>query len=109
VRRGVDAFDCVLPSRNARHGTLYVMRHDDVTAPDFYELYHAGSEAHRLEFAPVDRSCDCPLCTRYTRAYLRHLFSVEETLAQSLATIHNVRFYIRLMNGIREAIIAGSL
>lgn len=104
VRRGTDAFDCVMPSRNARHGTLYVMTHGDVTKPGFYGLYHAGNETHRLDFSPVDPTCDCPLCTRYTRAYLRHLFSIEEPLAHRLATIHNVRFYIRLMAAIREAI-----
>lgn len=109
VRRGVDAFDCVLPSRNARHGTLYIMKGEDVARSDFYELYRAGNETHRLEFSPVDETCDCPLCARYTRAYLRHLFSVEEPLALRLATIHNVRFYIRLMVAIRAAIEEGRL
>lgn len=109
VRRGTDAFDCVMPTRNARHGTLYVMAHGDVTTPGFYELYHAGNEAHRLEHGPVDPTCDCELCSRYSRAYLRHLFSIEEPLAHRLATVHNVRFYIRLMEAIRTAIAADRL
>ncbi|TAL19337.1 tRNA guanosine(34) transglycosylase Tgt [Patescibacteria group bacterium] len=109
VRRGVDCFDCVLPTRNARHGTLYVWRHDDFSRPDFYEVYHAGNESHRLEFSPVDKTCDCLLCARYTRAYLRHLFSVEEPLALRLSTLHNICFYLRLMERIRGEIETGKL
>lgn len=109
VRCGTDAFDCVLPSRNARHGTLYVMQHDDLLAPDFYSVLHATNEVHAKDFSVVDPSCDCLLCTKYTRAYLRHLFVVEEPLALRLATMHNVRFYIRLMEKIRTAIAVGTL
>ena len=103
VRRGIDAFDCVLPTRNARHGTLYVLRHTDLASDDFYKLYHATNESHRLEFAPVDETCDCLLCRNFTRAYLRHLFSIAEPLAMRLATLHNLRFYIRLMDLIKNA------
>jgi queuine tRNA-ribosyltransferase len=109
VRRGVDAFDCVLPSRNARHGTLYLWQQDNLLDPGFYSLYHATNESHRLDMAAVDPTCDCPLCTRYSRAYLRHLFTVEEPLAYRLATMHNVRFYLRLMERIRTMIGAGAL
>lgn len=109
VRRGVDAFDCVLPSRNARHGTLYLWQSDNLLDPGFYALFHATNEAHRLEMTPVDPTCDCVLCTRYSRAYLRHLFSVEEPLAHRLATLHNIRFYVRLMERIRIMIGEGTL
>lgn len=109
VRRGVDCFDCVLPSRNARHGTLYVFAHNDLAVNGFYKIYHATNQSHRLEFSPVDPTCDCLLCARYSRAYLRHLFSVEEPLAMRLATLHNLRFYLRLMDKIRAAIAGGTL
>lgn len=109
VRRGCDMFDCVLPTRNARHGTLYVWTGDDLS-DKFYEMIHITNEKHRLDFSVLDPHCDCPTCASgVTRAYLRHLFIVEEPLAARLATLHNVRFYLRLMERIREGISTGKL
>ena len=109
VRRGCDMFDCVLPTRNARHGTLYIWK-GEVTEPDFYEAIAITNEKYRADFSVLDPACDCPTCsTGTTRAYLRHLFSIEEPLAARLATLHNVRFYLRLMEQIRNSIESGSL
>lgn len=110
VKRGVDMFDCVLPSRNARHGTVYVW----TGAPldelgDFYDILHITNEAYAKSLEPLDPHCDCQTCKTYMRGYLRHLFSVDEVLGQRLLTIHNIRFYLRLMERIRKAIESGNL
>ena len=115
VHMGVDLFDCVLPTRNARHGTLFVWNQDPSEVewkkycgmnPDgmFYNRYIATNETHKLEQKPVDSYCDCELCQSYSRAYLRHLFSVNEILALRLSTMHNLKFYLRLMKELRESI-----
>ena len=97
-------FDCVLPTRNARHGTLYIWK-GEVTDPAFYESINITNEQFRADFSVLDPACDCPTCSSgTTRAYLRHLFAIEEPLAARLATLHNVRFYLRLMEKIRESI-----
>ena len=109
VRRGCDMFDCVLPTRNARHGTLYVWTGDDLTG-NFYEMIHITNEKHRLDFSVLDPACDCPTCLAGTSlSYLRHLFIIAEPLAMRLATLHNVRFYMKLMEKIRAAITSGQL
>lgn len=111
VRRGIDMFDCVLPTRNARHGLLYVSRKKTVDfspgRSDFYEALHITNERFKNDFSPIDKNCSCHTCKNYTRAYLRHLFSAGEPLALRLATIHNVHFYLELMRKIRAAIRAG--
>ena len=94
VDYGVDLFDCVIPTRSARNGLLFT-NHEKVV------IKHAR---YRDDPLPVDRSCDCYTCRNYSRAYLRHLFMAKEILAMVLNTIHNVRFYMRLMERIREAI-----
>ena len=119
VRWGIDMFDCVLPTRNARHGTVYVdLSLSEVkrriqsksfkTLPKqgkLYSVVHIKNVKHQLDKSPLDKDCDCPVCTgSYSRAYLRHLFLSEDPLAQRLLTIHNVRFYLRLMEGIRQTI-----
>ena len=98
VRRGVDFFDCVMPSRNGRHGKLFTW---DGTV-NILNAKYASDER------PVSERCDCPLCRRYSRAYLRHLFKAEEVLALRLAALHNLRFYNDLMAGIRQAIETGT-
>lgn len=109
VRRGCDMFDCVLPTRNARHGTLYIWK-GKVSEPDFYEVIAITNEKFRADLSVLDPSCDCPTCeSGTTRAYLRHLFSIQEPLAARLATLHNVRFYLRLMEQIRKSIESGVL
>ncbi|MFH1252864.1 MAG: tRNA guanosine(34) transglycosylase Tgt [Candidatus Uhrbacteria bacterium] len=110
VRNGVDMFDCVLPTRNARHGTLFVWNTDPnewqpligEEQKDFYQQIHITNEKFAFDESPIDPFCDCETCKTVSKAYLRHLFQVGEILALRLATIHNVRFYIRMMERIRE-------
>ncbi len=94
VRRGIDFFDCVMPSRNGRHGKLFTW---DGTINILNEKYASDER-------PVSERCTCPLCRHYSRAYLRHLFKAEEVLALRLAVLHNLQFYNDLMRGIRDAI-----
>ena len=92
--RGVDMFDCVLPTRTARTGTLLTSKGRLVVR----------NAAYARDFGPVDPDCDCYCCRNFSRAYLRHLFKSEEILAARLATWHNLRFLVHLMEQIREAI-----
>ncbi len=98
VARGVDFFDCVMPARNARHGKLFTWQGS----------LNIKNEKYKLETRPIDPECDCPVCRTYSRAYLRHLFKAEEMLAMRLAVMHNLYFYNRLMERIREAIDGGT-
>ncbi len=97
VARGIDFFDCVMPARNARHGRLFTWQ----------GAINIKNEKYKLDTGPIDRECDCPVCRTYSRAYLRHLFKAEEMLAMRLAVMHNLYFYNRLMERIRESIDAG--
>lgn len=112
VQRGVDMFDCVLPTRNARHGLIYRFVHDDLTRPDFYETIHVTNEKWKMSgerlITGTHTAADDELA-RYTMGYLRHLFSVEEMLGMRLATMINIRFYLELMERIRRAVEAGTL
>ena len=106
---GFSIFDCVLPTRDARHGRLYVytaetMETIDVTEEKFFRYYEPDKERHVRDINPVSTACDCLLCKNYTRSYLAHLFKIEDTTALRLATIHNLRFYSLLMEKIREQI-----
>jgi queuine tRNA-ribosyltransferase len=99
---GWDMFDCVIPTREGRHGRLFVWKQDAVEIKewrenDFYEALNINNEKHKEDFGPVDPTCDCELCQNYYRAYLRHLFVAGEPLALRLASTHNLRFYARLM------------
>jgi len=98
IGRGVDMFDCVLPTRNGRNGTLF-------TREGTRTITNARYAA---EYVPVDETCECYCCTNYTRSYLRHLFNVREILGPTLATIHNLWFYHRLVAEAREHILGGS-
>jgi queuine tRNA-ribosyltransferase len=98
VGRGMDMFDCVMPTRCARHGLLFTNE----------EKVVIRNARYRNDEAPVDRNCDCYTCRNYSRAYLRHLFKAGEILAMTLCSIHNLRYYMRLMEKIREAINGGS-
>jgi queuine tRNA-ribosyltransferase len=95
VARGADMFDCVMPTRNARNGQFF-------TPAGTLNIRNAR---FRQDAAPVDPACDCYTCRRFSRAYLRHLFVARELLAYRLASIHNLRFYIRLLAAIRSAIL----
>jgi queuine tRNA-ribosyltransferase len=94
VQRGIDLFDCVLPTRNARNGTLFTARGE----------LNIRNAAHREDTGPVDPECGCPLCSTYSRAYLRHLFMEREIFGLRLATLHNLHHYFSLMERIREAV-----
>ena len=97
IEHGADTFDCVNPSRVARNGAIY-------TADGRYNVTTAGN---RRCFEPLEAGCDCATCAHYTRAYLHHLFKARERLAATLATIHNERFTVRLVDAIRAALVAG--
>ena len=97
VARGVDFFDCVMPARNARHGRLF-------TWDGAINLKNAK---YTLDESPIDPQCDCPVCRRYTRAYIRHLFKAEEMLAMRLCVMHNLYFYNQLTLRMRQALDEG--
>jgi len=98
VRLGVDMFDCVLPTRNARNGTLFTS----------FGRINIKNSAYVVDGSPVDPECDCYTCRKFSRAYLRHLYVSRELLAYRLNTIHNVHYYLSLMEKIREAITKGN-
>ena len=98
VDRGVDFFDCVMPSRNARHGNLFTSE----------GLMNLNNAKYMLDSRPIDENCDCPACKSYTRAYIRHLFKARELLGMRLCVIHNLYFYNKLMEKIRNAISEGN-
>ncbi len=95
---GYRMFDCALPTRDARHKRLFAFVDEtSCSGTDFYEPVYLQDRKHARDGRPVDERCDCLCCARYSRAYLHHLFQVGDTLAPRLATIHNLRFYSRLM------------
>ena len=98
VARGVDFFDCVMPARNARHGKLFTWR----------GTLNIKNAKYKLDESPIDPECDCPVCRSFSRAYLRHLFTAEEMLAMRLAVMHNLYFYNKLTQRIRDSINEGS-
>ena len=97
VARGVDFFDCVMPARNARHGKLF----------SWQGSLNIKNAKYKLDDRPIDPACDCPVCRRFSRAYLRHLFTAEEMLGMRLAVMHNLYFYNKLTRRIRESLDAG--
>lgn len=112
VAAGIDMFDCVLPSRDARHGRLYVWKTRDrarLKSGTFYTTLMIKNEQYKEDDAPLDPLCDCSTCAQFSRAYIRHLIHIGEPLAMRLCTIHNIRFYLTLMKDIRRAIREGVL
>jgi queuine tRNA-ribosyltransferase len=103
VARGCDSFDCVIPTREARHGRLYISARDQ-SGKDCYETIDIRKQGFAEDFSPVDTACDCYGCLNHTRAYIRHLFAAQEALSIRLATMHNIKFYLNLMQKIRTAI-----
>ncbi|CAI8228305.1 MAG: Queuine tRNA-ribosyltransferase [Glaciecola sp. HTCC2999] len=99
VRRGIDMFDCVMPTRNARNGHLF-------TTEGVVKIRNAK---HKTDTGPLDEKCDCYTCKNYSRSYLHHLDKCNEILGARLNTIHNLRYYQRVMQGLRDAIEAGML
>ena len=98
VARGVDFFDCVMPARNGRHGHLFTWN----------GVINIKNEKYARDEQPIDPQCDCPVCRRYSRAYVRHLFKAEEMLAMRLAVAHNLYFYNSLTKRIRESLDGGT-
>jgi len=99
VRRGIDMFDCVMPTRNARNGHLF-------TSTGVVKIRNA---VHKTDTAPADEQCDCYTCQNFSRSYLHHLDRCKEMLGAQLNTIHNLRYYQNLMSGLRQAIEQGKL
>ena len=97
VWRGVDFFDCVMPSRNARHGNLFT----------WHGKMNINNERYFDDAKPIDENCNCPACRLYSRAYIRHLFKAREALGMRLCVLHNLYFYNELMSKIREALDEG--
>lgn len=98
VSRGVDLFDCVMPSRNARHGHLNT----------WSGIINIKNLKYQKDEGPIDPECDCPVCRNFSRAYLRHLFKADEMLGMRLGVMHNLYFYNRLMERIRQALDEGT-
>ena len=98
VARGIDFFDCVMPARNGRHGHLFT----------WGGIINIKNEKYARDSLPVDPECGCPVCRRYSRAYLRHLFKAEEMLAMRFAVMHNLYFYNSLMQRIRDSLDTGN-
>ena len=94
VARGVDFFDCVMPARNGRHGHLFT----------WDGILNIKNQRYERDDQPIDPRCSCPVCRRYSRAYIRHLFKAEEMLAMRLAVAHNLYFYNDLMSRIRQSL-----
>ena len=94
VRRGVDLFDCVMPSRNARHGHLFTSQ----------GIINISNAKYILDESPIDPECDCPVCRNFSRSYIRHLLKAQEALGLRLAVMHNLYFYNKLAEDIRKAL-----
>ena len=94
VRRGVDLFDCVMPSRNARHGHLFTWN----------GIININNAKYERDDTPIDPTCDCPTCRSFSKSYIRHLFKAKEMLAMRLCVMHNLYFYNTLMERIRDAL-----
>ncbi len=97
VERGVDLFDCVMPSRNARHGHLFTTK----------GIININNQKYERDLTPIDENCDCPVCRQYSKAYVRHLLKAKEMLSQRLLVMHNLWFYNKLMEDIRTALDEG--
>lgn len=97
VHRGVDFFDCVMPSRNARHGNIFT----------WHGKMNLLNEKYKRDPRPIDENCGCPACRAYSRSYIRHLFKAGEILGMRLAVLHNLYFYNELMQKIRDALDEG--
>ena len=97
VYRGIDFFDCVMPSRNARHGHLFTSK----------GIINIKNEKYARDFSPIDENCGCTVCRTYSKAYVRHLIKDDEMLGMRLAVMHNLFFYNDLMRKIRQALSEG--
>ena len=107
VKHGIDTFDCVIPTREARHGKIYLVVEplsSGFSGSTTYQTIDINKAIYREDFEKLDPTCDCEACTKYSKAYLHHLFKSGEILGLRLLTMHNVRFYLKLMEQIRSDI-----
>lgn len=110
VKAGIDMFDCVIPTREGRHGRLFIRKgkskilnlKSQKNGSNFYETININNSKFIKDFSPLDKNCDCYACQNYSRAYIHHLFSVGESLALRLVSIHNLKFYLDLMKKLRQ-------
>ncbi len=104
VKMGYDLFDCVIPTREARHQRLYVYNDEfDLNSDGFYSYLYIMDDKYTADTSPVSDVCDCFCCKNYSKSYLRHLFAVNDSLSLRLATIHNLRFFTMLVEKLRES------
>jgi len=112
IKKGIDMFDCVIPTREARHGRLYIRCHPELVSgsrgkrkeANFYKIINIHNSKYKNSTQPIDKNCTCELCKNYSAGYLQHLFKAQEPLALRLATLHNLTFYIDLFKDIRNKI-----
>ncbi len=103
VSAGIDMFDCVIPTREGRHGRAFLRKQGATLDEEFYETVNMTGERFREDYTRLDERCDCPACEAgFSRGYIRHLFAVGEPLGPRLLSLHNLRFYLRLMEELRE-------
>ncbi len=107
IQSGVDMFDCVIPTREGRHGRIFLWNKKNPALADlnnkkFYKTINICNQKHAKKFTPLDPHCDCPVCQNYSRAFLRHLFNIKEPLGMKLAALHNLYFYQKLIEKLRD-------
>ena len=98
IKHGIDMFDCVLPTRNARHGTFFTYHGNKIIKNKQYED----------DFTPLEQNCDCYACKNHTKAYIRHLYKTQEATAATLLSIHNIHFLLNLTKNLRNSILKGN-
>ena len=103
VKMGVDMFDCVIPTREARHGRLFIWNYESgiMNNENFYQELNILKSEYKADMEPVDKYCKCYTCKNYSRAYIHHLLKTEENLGLRLVSIHNLQFYLDLMRKLR--------
>ncbi len=104
VALGYATFDSALPTRDARRGRLYTFTSAPGPADGWFRFLYVTDDKYIKDARPVDDTCDCPTCRRYSRGYLRHLYRANEAAFQRLATLHNLRFMVRLMAALRPSL-----
>ena len=109
VKNGIDMFDCVIPTRHARHGEIFVFKNRSLKGNKFYDTIPIIKSKYKDDFKPLDKNCNCYTCKNFSRAQLHHLYKSKELLYQRLATIHNLKFYMDLMQEIRNGVKKGKI
>lgn len=109
VKKGIDMFDCVIPTREARHGRLYIFEKNDISRKNFYQTMNILNRKYANDFSPINKQSSFAELRNYSRSYLHHLFRVHEPLSIRLATLQNLEFYLQLMQSIRNNIRLGKL